>query len=157
MSGLMLIFAQTNQARATENWVAPVEKPELIHPYRQPESDYSAGHRGVDYLVARDQEVMATTSGEVAFVGTVVNRGVITLKHGANLRTTVEPVCPLVSAGEKVVTGQVIATVCMRAEYLSHCAPEICLHFSLRNEIGYLSPLVAIGGLSPSRLLPIRP
>lgn len=35
----------------------------------------------------------------------------------------------------------------------SHCSPVLCLHFSLRHNGAYLSPLSMIGGLKPSRLV----
>jgi hypothetical protein len=45
------------------------------------------------------------------------------------------------------VAGQVTIRVA------SHCAPLLCLHFSLRHNGAYLSPLALIGGLKPSRLV----
>jgi murein DD-endopeptidase MepM/ murein hydrolase activator NlpD len=111
----------------------------------------------VDYLVKEGQPVFAPASAEVAFAGKVVNRGVITLKHGASLRTTLEPVCSDLEVGERVLVGDRIGAVCNASEYENHCKPRICLHFALRTDAGYLSPLVTIGGLAPSRLLPITP
>jgi murein DD-endopeptidase MepM/ murein hydrolase activator NlpD len=154
---VMLVFSFTERAEASSNWRAPIDSPELVKEYRQPASDYSAGHRGVDYLVKEGQPVFAPASAEVAFVGKVVNRGVITLKHGATLKTSLEPVCSELEVGERVLVGERIGAVCNASEYENHCKPRICLHFALRTDAGYLSPLVTIGGLAPSRLLPIKP
>lgn len=154
---VMLVFAHTDKADASTSWRTPVDSPTLVNHYRQPASDYSAGHRGVDYLVDSGQPVFAPSNAEVAFVGKVVNRGVITLKHGPSLKTSLEPICSNLTAGERVEVGERIGTVCESSGYENHCKPRICLHFALRTEAGYLSPLVTIGELSPSRLLAIRP
>ena len=154
---VMLVFSISDRAEANTSWRAPVDSPTLVNHYRQPASDYSAGHRGVDYLVRTAQAVFAPSNAEVAFVGKVVNREVITLKHGPSLTTTLEPVCSNLKTGDRVKVGERIGTVCDGLGYENHCKPRICLHFGLRTEAGYLSPLVTIGGLAPSRLLPIRP
>ena len=137
-------------------WRVPLEPPvQLIEHFRQPSSDYSAGHRGVDYQVSLGQSVFAPADGTVWFVGRVVNRNIISLKHGSSILTEFEPVCSTLLAGEPVAIGQVIGEVCDPApSYRQHCDALRCMHFSLRHEGRYLSPLALIGGLNPSRLLP---
>lgn len=126
----------------------------LLAPYRQPNSDYSAGHRGVDYRAALNARVLAPADGQIAFAGQVVNRKLVTIKHGASLITEFEPVCALLDVGTAVKQGDLIGTVCNELpNYVWHCL-EPCLHFSLRSQGKYLSPLALIGGLSPTRLLP---
>lgn len=126
----------------------------LLRPYLQPNSDYSAGHRGVDYLAPIDTPVLSPADGQVAFAGRVVSRYLVTIKHQSSVVTELEPVCPLVSVGESVSQGQTIGFVCDDLPgYRWHCDTE-CLHFSMRIDGKYLSPLALIGGLSPSRLLP---
>ena len=136
-------------------WNPPLEAPiRLINQYRQPNSDYSAGHRGVDYLVKTGQPVLAPADGIVWFAGKVAQRPLISLKHGNGYLSEFEPVCTDLSKGEPVFAGQQIGYVCQADEtYLPHCAKADCLHFSLRIEGAYLSPLVFFGGLNPSRLL----
>lgn len=153
--GLLLSFLP-NQAPASalERWRVPVENPRLVRQFLQPSSDWSAGHRGVDYVVNDGDPVFAPHDGEISFVGKVVNRSVISIRHSNQLLTSVEPVCPSVAVDEVVSTGQPIGWVCFPENYPSHCGIDLCLHFSLRNEAGYLSPLVKLGGLSPSRLKP---
>ncbi len=127
----------------------------LLNPYRQPNSDYSAGHRGVDYRAPIGTAIYAANKGSVAFSGTVVDRRLITIRHESNLITEYEPVCSQLAVGDLVKPNQPIGSVCIGTpSYLWHCN-EPCLHFSLRSDGAYLSPLALIGGLSPSRLLPL--
>jgi murein DD-endopeptidase MepM/ murein hydrolase activator NlpD len=154
-SAMLLTFTPNPfPASASEDWRVPVDEPRLLRAFLQPSEDWSAGHRGVDYLVQEEQPVYAAHSGVVSFVGLVVNRSVVSLRHPNGLVTSVEPVCPGVKLGDYVQTGQQIGFVCVRDDYPSHCGLDTCLHFSLRSDAGYLSPLVKLRGLSPSRLKP---
>ena len=138
-----------------QNWNPPLDAPvKLVNQYRQPNSDYSAGHRGVDYLSKLGQPVLATADGQVWFTRQVGQRNVMSLAHAGGYLSEVEPVCTDLSKGEQVFQGQQIGVVCAGTEnYVQHCASAICLHFSLRKDGAYLSPLIFIGGLNPSRLL----
>lgn len=154
-SGLLLTFApKTPSASADELWRVPVDAPILAREFVQPSEDWSAGHRGVDYLVEAGQPVFATHDGVVSFVGHVVNRSVITLKHENGFLSSIEPICSSLRVGQAVTTGELLGFTCFGPNYPSHCGLQLCLHFSLRSQNGYLSPLVKIGGLSPSRLKP---
>ena len=159
---LSIVSFGANSASAIDKttWILPFapDKHGLIHllnPYRQPNSDYSAGHRGVDYRVAIGEQIFAPADGTIAFAGQVANRKLLTIKHNLNLVSELEPVCALSAVGTVVRLGQAIATVCNDLPgYVWHC-PDTCVHFSLRSNGKYLSPLALIGGLSPSRLLPL--
>jgi murein DD-endopeptidase MepM/ murein hydrolase activator NlpD len=155
--GFVLILTTPHEVHASPGWQAPLANPVLVHQFLQPSSDYSAGHRGVDYLAKIGQAVLAPSDGAVKFVGRVVNRGVLTLQHAGSLITSFEPICSTLRPGDAVLRGSVIGRVCQRPGYQNHCGVRVCLHFALRTSTGYLSPLVTIGGLSPSRLLPTRP
>jgi hypothetical protein len=135
---------------------APIREPKLVRSYLQPTSDYSAGHRGVDYRVSLGEEVLAPADGTVWFSGKVVNREMITIKTtDGRALLEVEPVCDAPAAGTSVLVGQPIGEVCDADQsYRQHCADLRCLHFSYRIESGYLSPIWVMGQLSPSRLLP---
>lgn len=145
----------TQPATAAEVLIAPLTKPQLQRSFLQPSSDYSAGHRGVDYRAALGEPVLAGVAGRVWFAGKVVNRGIVTIRSAAGNLVEVEPVCPSVSAGEAVLAGAVIGKVCDADQnYRQHCESMRCLHFSYRTPNGYLSPVWVMGQLSPSRLLP---
>jgi len=151
---LLSVLPKPTPASASESWIVPVAKPKLVRQFLQPSTDWSAGHRGVDYLVTLGEQVFAPHEGEISFSGLVVNRSVVSIRHENGLVTSVEPICPIVVADDLVKTGQVIGTVCFPDNYRSHCGLDTCLHFSMRTPNGYLSPLVKLGGLSPSRLKP---
>lgn len=134
---------------------APIVDPQLVRSYQQPTSDYSAGHRGIDYRVSIDQEVVSPATGTVWFAGNIVNRAVVTVRLPNGDLAEVEPVCPSLVAGQAVLVGQPIGQVCAPApSYRQHCEGMQCLHFSYRTEAGYLSPVWVMGQLSPSRLAP---
>ena len=152
---LMLQYLpKTGEASASERWLAPVEKPLLVKDFLQPNSDWSSGHRGVDYQVSEGDTVFATSSGQIRFSGQLVNRSVVSIIHPNSLVSTVEPVCSSLSKGTAVSAGDVIGKVCTGEGYFSHCLPKLCLHFGIKTQTGYLSPLYLMGELSPSRLKP---
>lgn len=143
---------------ASDAWQVPLKEPvHLVNPYFQPNSDYSAGHRGIDYRVTLGQSVFAPTDGTVWFVGTVVNRSVLSIRTASGDLVAFEPVCSNLVVGDSVTRGQEIAAVCEAdPDYRQHCENQLCLHFSLRNPVGYLSPISRIGGFSPTVLLPLH-
>lgn len=154
-SALMLAFsAKPGPASASEVWQVPLDQPVLVNEFRQPNADWSAGHRGVDYLVAEGQTVFASNSGVISFSGVVVNRSVVSIRHDNGLISSYEPVCGSLPLNARVAAGEVFGEACGNSDYPSHCGLRLCLHFSLRSAYGYLSPLIKIGGLSPSRLKP---
>ena len=138
------------------SWQLPFENPHrLVRQYLQPASDYSAGHRGVDYAVNTDDIIVAPSDGVVSFAGKLVNRPVLALDHAGGLRSEFEPACSTLAPGDSILAGDPIGTACPAdADYVQHCPDSMCLHFSLRLNGKYLSPLALIGGLNPSRLLP---
>lgn len=92
-------------------WDWPTGSPVAVaRDFDPPERPWLAGHRGVDLDVGVGSHVRAPADGVVVFAGTVVDRGVVSLQHGA-FRSAFEPVAPVVAAGDAVVRGQVIATV----------------------------------------------
>ncbi|MER6447074.1 M23 family peptidase [Streptomyces venezuelae] len=113
-----------------------------------PPTPYAAGHRGVDLAAPVGAELRAVAAGRVHHAGPVVGRGVLSLALPNGLRTTYEPVRPLVAEGEQVVAGQVVAVLTDG----SHC-PASCLHWGLLAGEVYLNPLTLLPRPTP-RLLP---
>ncbi|WKD32341.1 M23 family metallopeptidase [Streptomyces xanthophaeus] len=113
-----------------------------------PPTPYAAGHRGVDLSAPVGAEVRAVAAGQVHYAGLVAGRGVLSLALPNGLRTTYEPVRPLVTEGEQVAAGQVVAVLTEG----SHC-PQPCLHWGLLSGETYLNPLTLTPHATP-RLLP---
>ncbi|MFJ3728092.1 M23 family metallopeptidase [Streptomyces sp. NPDC090045] len=113
-----------------------------------PPTPYAAGHRGVDLSAPVGAELRAVGPGRVHYAGQVAGRGVLSLTLPNGLRTTYEPVRPLVAEGEEVTAGQVVAVLTEG----SHC-PAPCLHWGLLSGETYLNPLTLVPRPTP-RLLP---
>ncbi|MFF4645294.1 M23 family metallopeptidase [Streptomyces sp. NPDC001389] len=117
-----------------------------------PPTPYAVGHRGVDLSAPAGAEVRAVGPGRVHYAGRVAGRGVLSLTLPGGLRTTYEPVRPLVAEGEAVAAGQVVAVLTEGA----HC-PGPCLHWGLlAGQDLYLDPLALLPAPTP-RLLPSAP
>lgn len=95
--------------------------------------------------------VRAAGPGVVHFAGSLAGRGVVSIQHSAGLRTTYEPVQPVVAAGDRVRTGDVIGRLTAGHR---ECPVTACLHWGLRLGGAYLDPLSLLG-LGKVRLLPM--
>jgi murein DD-endopeptidase MepM/ murein hydrolase activator NlpD len=140
----------TEQARPV--LTPPLDAPLTVaRPFDAPAQPWAPGHRGVDLLAAPLRTVRAPAAGRVTFSGTVVDRGVLTITHDDGLRSSLEPVVPSVVVGQRVLAGQVVATV---ASTPGHCAPSTCLHWGLRRGETYLDPMRWLLDRGPVVLLP---
>jgi murein DD-endopeptidase MepM/ murein hydrolase activator NlpD len=120
-----------------------------VRQYIAPATAYSSGHRGVD-LAAGSGTVYAPADGIVHFAGVVVDRPVLSIRHPGGLISSYEPLETTLQKGEAVSRGAPVGTV-----IAGHCSP-ICLHFGVRLDGEYVSPLLYLGGIGPSVLLPTR-
>lgn len=127
----------------------PVTPPRIVAGYRAPANPFAAGHRGIDLAARVGQQVRAPSEGVVAFVGRVVDRGVVTVDLGGGLVSTLEPVEALVEPGARVQEGDVIATVSTGGH-----TPAGALHFGVRWQGDYVNPLLLLGGVPRAVLLP---
>ncbi|HEY9475723.1 MAG TPA: M23 family metallopeptidase [Mycobacteriales bacterium] len=115
-----------------------------------PDTPYGPGHRGVDLAAAPGTPVLAAGPGVVGYVGVLAGRGVVTVVHAAGLRTTYEPVHPVVRHGRHVLAGTVVGT--LEAGHVG-CPAPACLHWGLLRGRTYLDPLSLLRR-GPVRLLP---
>ncbi|MFF3939902.1 murein hydrolase activator EnvC family protein [Streptomyces phaeofaciens] len=132
-------------------------RPVVVRGWEPPPTAYARGHRGVDLAAFPGAPVRAVAAGRVSYAGRVAGRGVISVAlAGTDLRTTYEPVRPLVTKGDEVAPGQVVGTVEPTG---SHCGVP-CVHWGLRRDRTYLDPLTLMPPWllrsGPSRLLPVR-
>ncbi len=150
----LVITALTQPVKSPEIWATPIPDFENRHfpNYVLPASKWGAGHRGIDLLVKDQEQIKSPFSGTVHFQGKVVDRNVLTLKSSSGLLASFEPICSNLSAGDEVTKGDQIGHYCAGAEnYEEHC--EMCIHFSVRSEHGYLNPLLFVSSIKPSVLV----
>jgi murein DD-endopeptidase MepM/ murein hydrolase activator NlpD len=128
-----------------------VGPPSVVRPFSPPPQPWLPGHRGVDLGAAAGVLVLAAGAGTVHFAGWVAGTGVVSIDHANGLRTTYEPVLPLVHAGQTVRTGDPIGV--LQAGHPG-CPAPACLHWGLRRGSDYLDPLSLLGR-GRVRLLPL--
>lgn len=118
-----------------------------------PQSEYGAGHRGIDFRSGIGVNVRSPATGQVVEAQVVGYRSVITVKDAKGRLATMEPVCASVKLGAQVYAGQVIARTCTpQPLYVWHCSN--CVHLSARIEGQYVSPLLLMGLFKPSVIKP---
>ncbi|QIK62234.1 M23 family metallopeptidase [Leucobacter viscericola] len=121
----------------TALWIPPVGHSLTVSgPYLGPPTPYASGHRGIDLPAGPGLAVRAPTSGTVTFVGTVVDRGVLSVRVDERTVLSLEPITSELRAGDAVSTGQFLGTVSSGG----HCYEE-CLHVGVRVEEDYVNPL----------------
>lgn len=135
----------------------------VVTPFDPPEKRWLAGHRGVDLAGTPLSPVLAPAEGTVLFAGTVAGRPVLSIGHGAGLRTTYEPVRATVREGESVLRGETVAHL-----VAGHpgCPVDACLHWGARVASGgpsgddddYVDPMGLLSDDDrPIRLKPTLP
>jgi murein DD-endopeptidase MepM/ murein hydrolase activator NlpD len=66
---------------------------------------------------------------------------VVSVDHAGGLRTTYEPVQPVVAAGQVIARGSPLGDVVAGHD---GCPAEACLHWGLRRGAAYLDPLALL-------------
>jgi hypothetical protein len=119
--------------------------------FAPPAHAWEPGNRGVDLAAYPGEPVYAVAQGVVVYAGMLAGRGVISISHGA-IRSTYEPVDPLVGTGERVSAGQLVGRVSTAAD---DCGPRgSCLHWGALRDGRYIDPMSLLR--APTiRLLPI--
>lgn len=125
-----------------------------------PDQPWLAGHRGVDLAATPLAPVRAPADATVLFAGAVGGKPVVSLDHGAGLRTTYEPVSAAVRAGQAVPAGQLIGHL---AAGHPGCPVVACLHWGARVASGgpggddddYIDPMTLL--LHSDRPIGLKP
>jgi murein DD-endopeptidase MepM/ murein hydrolase activator NlpD len=134
-------------------WGWPLPPPHhVVQAFDPPAEPWLPGQRGVDLAGHVGERVLSSGDGVVSFAGRVAGVGVVSVTTGS-LRTTYEPIRPVVHAGDQVARGTVIGRLGLEH---SQCLPAACLHWGLLRGSTYLDPL-ALLGLATVRLLPLDP
>lgn len=132
-------------------WQYPLPgRPPVTRYFDPPKERWNAGHRGVDLGSGLTSKVVAPANGVVVFVGMVAKRPVVSLMHTNGVRTTYEPVIPLVKRGQPVGRGAVIGRLVP-----GHCPGRTCLHWGAKRGLDYIDPLSLLTDLQPV-LLPLK-
>ena len=157
--------AQTNQAPAeagtgtppgsapppdSAQWRSPVGGLDLLTRFDPPPQPWLPGHRGVDLAASQGLAITAAGAGTVVFADDLAGRGVVSIVHANGLRTTYEPVEPLVAAGDAVAAGETIGHLLPGH---ASCPGTTCLHLGLKRGPLYLDPMLLFGS-GKVRLLP---
>lgn len=133
---------------------------QVVREFAAPPAPWAAGHRGVDLAMSTGGEVRSPADGVVSFSGVVVNRKVLSIDHGAGYISSFEPVVSDLVVGDEVSAGDVIAALGTYEDGSDHCTGEHgpaqpCLHWGVRHHGDYINPLLLLGELEPSVLLPL--
>lgn len=112
---LVAVFAGHMEASAVSSqpvWEWPTGSPVAVtRAFDPPAMPWLSGHRGVDLAAPIGKPIHAPADGSVVFAGDLAGRGVLSILHSGGLRSTYEPVKPLVEVGQKVSVGDEIAIV----------------------------------------------
>jgi murein DD-endopeptidase MepM/ murein hydrolase activator NlpD len=129
----------------------PLTPPSVARGFDPPPHPWLAGHRGVDLAGPAGVPVSSAAPGTVVFAGSVAGRPLVSVAHANGLRTTYEPISPLVRTGQAVPAGAPLGTL-----LAGHpgCPAAACLHWGARRGAEYVDPL-ALLGLRRVRLLPL--
>ncbi|HEX5114518.1 MAG TPA: M23 family metallopeptidase [Pseudonocardiaceae bacterium] len=126
----------------TESFQWPLAPPHpVLRRFEPPSTPWGPGHRGVDLGGRLAEPVLAAGSGLVLYAGPLADRSLVSIEHQGGLRTTYEPIRPLVRVGDHVHRGQVIGTLMAGHPGCPATAPVVCLHWGVHRESVYLDPL----------------
>ena len=149
----VVLLADPAAAAAPPRWSWPVASHRVVRGFEAPATPYAAGHRGIDLAAEAGEQVRSPADGTVAFAGRVAGRNVVSIDHDA-VRSTLEPVDPVVASGTIVHRGQVVGVLGEGGEH-----PPGVLHLGARVRSGdgwaYVSPLLLLGGARRAVLLPL--
>ena len=156
--GVLLALSVSDAAVAGElshSWVWPVDAPHpVVREYQAPLTEYGRGHRGLDIAVADRDLVRSPATGHVLFAGEVAGLPVLTIDHGNDVVSTLQPVRTSMSVGEPVASGEVVGVVEFPAVVWDDAHVCSCLHMGARYRGDYVSPRVLLGAARPSILKP---
>ncbi|MDQ3956091.1 MAG: peptidoglycan DD-metalloendopeptidase family protein [Actinomycetota bacterium] len=146
-------FASSMTAQAgTFPLSPPVDAPIERH-YDAPASAWGAGHRGIDYAVASGEVVRAAGAGTVSFAGAVAGGLVVSIDHGAGLKSTYSILTRVdVTTGDEVAEGQFIGVTGK-----AHPGAFDDLHFGVKLDGDYVDPVLYLGRLDVSGAIHLAP
>ena len=150
---LLVTTLATPPAHAGDgSWSWPLGNRHVEGGFDLPDTEYGAGHRGIDLPGRLGEPVRAVAAGRVKFAGSVAGVGVVTVDHGSE-RSTYQPVDPRVRVGDSVEAGDELGRLRGMG---SHCSGA-CLHLGrldgATETSSYLDPLDRLAAASHVRLV----
>lgn len=142
LAAVLALTVAPTQAGSAPLWAPPLGQPLRISAsYSLPGGPYQAGHRGIDLFARPGDPVRMPATGTVTFVGTVVDRPVLSVRLDARTIVSFEPLVSEAREGDVIARGAVIGKV---ASYdpgsATHCRTG-CLHLGVRIDGEYTNPL----------------
>lgn len=138
--GLTPLASPEGSLEGEPDFQVPIDG-ETLRAFDPPQRDWMKGHRGVDLGGDLGQPVRAAGNGKVVYAATLVDRGVVSIDHPQGVRTTYEPISPVVRRGQNVKRGQIIGHLDRGS---SHCL-QPCLHWGARTgPKEYIDPLALV-------------
>ncbi|AKK06226.1 Peptidase family M23 [Corynebacterium mustelae] len=112
------------------------QSPRVLRGFDKPEHNWLPGHRGVDLEARVGQPIYAAGAGTVLYAGVIAGRPTVSIEHDGGLRTTYQPVFPLVAVGDKLQRGQHIGNLA------PNTGSEPGLHWGAKyGQHDYINPL----------------
>lgn len=131
-------------------------RPQIVGEFDAPAPNWQRGHRGVDLAATTGQLVYSAGPGTVVFAGELAGRPLVSIAHPGGLRTSYEPVQPVVRPGQAVQRGTAIGHL---AAGHPGCPAAACLHWGAMwgpaSRADYVNPLGLLSS-TPIRLKPVR-
>lgn len=102
-------YARTHQVAEFVNPVTGTQRrPVVLRRFNNPSQPWLSGHRGVDLAATPGSTIYAAGTGTVLYAGVIAGTGTVSILHANGLRTTYQPVSPMVAVGDAVVAGEPI-------------------------------------------------
>ena len=102
----------TDRPTGFTNPVTRLPRPNrVLRTFNKPAKNWLSGHRGVDLEAAPNDPIYAAGAGTVIYAGTLAGIPTVSIEHPGGLRTTYQPVLPLVAVGDTVTGQQPIGTL----------------------------------------------
>ncbi|HET7481692.1 MAG TPA: peptidoglycan DD-metalloendopeptidase family protein [Actinomycetota bacterium] len=93
------------RAQTVVRLIPPVDGA-ISHAFAAPDSEFGAGHRGIDYAIAPGTRVRAAAEGTVTFAGPIPGGFAVTIEHLGDVVTTYSRLSSVaVAGGDRVAAG----------------------------------------------------
>ena len=140
----------TDRPTGFTNPVTRLPRPNrVLRTFNKPAKNWLPGHRGVDLEATPNDPIYAAGDGTVIYAGTLAGIPTVSIEHPGGLRTTYQPVLPLVAVGDTVTRQQPIG---MLAPGGTHGYPGLQWGAKLGAD-NYINPLT----LLPAPVIRLKP